>query len=90
MNYWGYILKISYRHENQVKWLLKWYTTIPSKKSFVWVKEVGFFRFYVYEIYRLAPGKEETAYMLLQTCIGIVGALFSPVGVVCVYILWFI
>ncbi|KAJ8920076.1 hypothetical protein NQ315_011730, partial [Exocentrus adspersus] len=36
---------------------------------------------------KLAPGKEETAYLLLQTCIGIVGAVFSPVGVVCVNIL---
>lgn len=51
------------------------------------VEKMELFKFCVFAIYRLAPGNEETAYMLLQTCIGIVGAVFSPVGVVCVYIL---
>lgn len=38
-------------------------------------------------VIRLAPESEENSYLIMQTVIGIVGAVFSPLGVLCVNLL---
>ncbi|CAH1155872.1 unnamed protein product [Phaedon cochleariae] len=38
-------------------------------------------------VIRLAPENQENAYLIMQTCIGVVGAIFSPLGVLCVHLL---
>lgn len=46
-----------------------------------------FFNMAFLNVIRLAPEAEETSYLIMQTVIGIVGAVFSPLGVLCVNLL---
>ncbi|CAG9828912.1 unnamed protein product [Diabrotica balteata] len=46
-----------------------------------------FFNIAFLNVIKLAPEEEENAYLIMQTVIGITGAVFSPLGVLCVNLL---
>ncbi|CAG9856720.1 unnamed protein product [Phyllotreta striolata] len=46
-----------------------------------------FFNVAFLNVIKLAPESEENSYLIMQTVIGIVGAVFSPLGVLCVNLL---
>ncbi|KAG5867039.1 hypothetical protein JTB14_008338 [Gonioctena quinquepunctata] len=46
-----------------------------------------FFNIAFLNVIKLAPEDEETSYLIMQTFIGVVGAVFSPLGVLCVNLL---